>query len=149
METSEKREHPGGQRHQTRVLAKSGYLINRRGQEWIGVFQRLLLTITIGALGRLSWLSIWFLIWIRSRSHGLWVPALSRPLHGQHGACLGFSLSFSFCPSPTFSLSLSLSQNIWINLKKIATVTDHLLYVTHYIRGHSYGPWTNLASPVL
>ena len=52
---------------------------------------------------------------LRSRSHAWWFPAPHWALRCQHGACLGFSLSHSFCPSPARSLSLSLcvclSQN--------------------------------------
>ena len=42
---------------------------------------------------------------------GSWVRALHLALHRQGGACLGFSLSLSLCPSPACAVSVSLKIN--------------------------------------
>ena len=51
---------------------------------------------------------------LKSWSHSLWDWAPHRAFHWQHGACLGFSLSLSLCPSTAglhvHSLSLSNQQ---------------------------------------
>ena len=41
----------------------------------------------------------------------LWIRALPRALCWWRGACLGFSLSFSLCPSPSLAVSVSLKIN--------------------------------------
>ena len=60
-----------------------------------------------GLPGRLRQLSVW--LRLRSWSRGSWVRAPHRALCWQPGACFGFCISRSLCPSPTRTLSLSLS----------------------------------------
>ena len=60
------------------------------------------------APGWLSQLSLW--LWLRLWSHGSWVWALRRALCWQPGACFGFCVSPSLCPSPAHALSLSVSK---------------------------------------
>ena len=64
----------------------------------------------IGVPRWLSWLSIRLLVWLRSWFWGSCLQASCQAPQWQCGACLGFCLPLSLCPSPTHTIPVSLKE---------------------------------------